>query len=114
MLKEKKNEELRKYVLDNFKTFNGAISRVFENTCILKPEVSLLLELYEAEKRGNLLSASCVGLDAEIPQTTSIRHIRHLENRGWIMRIDSKNDRRIQFLRITPSAMLDVENALIS
>lgn len=104
----KRNENM----LGRFNAISGAISQIFDHSSILKPDVALLMELYEAEKSGQLLTASCMGLDAGIPTTTTIRCVRNLEGRGWIMRSGNKADRRIQYVRISPSVMSDIDSVL--
>lgn len=87
---------------DQFKSINSVISSTIELACSLKPEVSLLIELYEAEKSGAVLSTSSLGLVSEIPPTTTIRYLRFLEERGWIVRSPDRLDRRVVHVRISP------------
>lgn len=92
-----------------FKNMNLAVSSIFGMECGLKPEVSLAIELYEAERSGYMLSASTVGLESGIPQSSTIRYIRYMEENGWVTRTPHEFDRRVSFLRLCPMTFQSLE-----
>ncbi|WP_285713136.1 MarR family winged helix-turn-helix transcriptional regulator [Erythrobacter oryzae] len=71
--------------------------------CILKPEVTILLELYEAEHSSIPIKTSIIGLAAGIPQTTSHRYLRFLEECGMVFRYPHLTDQRVSFVRLAPA-----------
>lgn len=92
--------------LDNsfqiFQHINSRLASLVEIECCLKPEVAILMNLYEAEECGRLLSASSVGLSAGIPPSSAIRYLRYLEERGWVIRKPHPTDKRVHEVRISP------------
>lgn len=93
----------------SFKVVNSTLAATMDQVCCLKPEVALLIELYEAEGEGRHLSASSLGLTSGIAPTTTIRYVRYLEQQGWITRVPHEHDQRIVYVRLQPamSAKLD-------
>ena len=87
---------------DIFRAFNLAISRITNHTCSLKPDASILIELYCAEKQGKALTVSTVGLTVGVPQATALRYLKLLEERGWITRSRHRSDQRVVYVRIAP------------
>lgn len=87
----------------SFKALNAAIASATDQFCVLKPEVAILLELYEAEHSSIPLKASVVGLASGIPQTTSIRYLRFLEACGMVLRYPHLTDQRVTFVRLSPA-----------
>lgn len=88
--------------INTFKAINGEIASLIGQVCALKPEVSLLIELYEAERQKLRVKASVLGLASGIPQTTSIRWLRHLEEQGWIIRTPHETDLRVTHVKLAP------------
>ena len=88
--------------IEAFKAINTEIASLTSQVCALKPEISLLLEIYEAERQKLHIKASVIGLASGIPQTTSIRWLRHLEEQGWITRTRHETDQRVTYLHLSP------------
>lgn len=97
-----------------FKQFAGAIASTLELPCSLRPEVSILLELFEAEKTGTRLTVSMLGLLDGIAPTTTLRYIELLENCGALMRIPHESDNRMRYVELTPEAKKALEQAIAS
>ncbi|UAB78996.1 hypothetical protein INR77_04680 [Erythrobacter sp. SCSIO 43205] len=104
-------------VVDDLRTFRqsaGAIAFALEMPGSLKPEVSLLLELFEAEKMGKRLTVSMLGLIDGIPPTTTLRYIDLLENCGALARIPHETDNRMRYVELLPEARKAIEEAIAS
>lgn len=69
------------------------------------PAWDLLLELYEAALRGKKLSASALGIEAGIPQSTALRWLALLEKMGLMRRTQDVFDKRRQWVTLTTRAM---------
>lgn len=81
---------------------NREIAYLIGQVCAFRPEVSLLIELYMAQKQNQRIKASVLGLASGIPQTTSIRWLRYLEEQGWITRTRHETDQRVTYLHLAP------------
>ncbi len=98
--------------INGFKQFSAAIAMALELPSSLRPEVSLLLELFEAEKRGKRLTVSMLGLLDGIAPTTTLRYLELLENSGAITRIPHEKDNRMRYVELLPEAKKALENAI--
>jgi len=98
--------------LKKFKNLTAAIAMALELPSSLKPEVSLLLELLEAEKKGKRLTVSMLGLLDGIAPTTTLRYLEHLENNGAVCRIPHENDNRMRYVELMPEARKALEDAI--
>lgn len=94
----------------SFKKVNSALAGIIDQICSLKPEMALLLELYEAEGKGKRLNASSLGLISGIAPTTTIRYVRFLEQQGWITRVPHETDNRVVFIRLRPALVALLDN----
>jgi DNA-binding MarR family transcriptional regulator len=88
---------------------NSALAAIMGQVCSLKPEMALLIELYEAEGEGKRLSASSLGLISGIPSTTTIRYVRYLEQQGWITRVPHEFDQRVVYIRLQPALVAQLD-----
>jgi DNA-binding MarR family transcriptional regulator len=64
-------------------------------------EPGMMFVLHQVQANGSLRVselASCMGLDA----STASRHVRHLENEGYLARTGDPGDRRASRVRLTP------------
>ena len=62
---------------------------------------AMMFVLHQVQAYGSLRVselASCMGLDA----STASRHVRHLEDRGYLARPNDPGDRRASRVRVTP------------
>lgn len=94
----------------SFKRVNGALAAIVGQMCSIKPELSLLIELYDAEAEGKRLSVSSLGLISGIPPTTTLRYLRFMEECGWIDRIPHEFDHRVIHIRLRPTLVAQVSN----
>lgn len=76
------------------------------------PAWDMLLDLFVAHHRGREMHASGVGLAAGIPQTTALRWIAMLEDRGLVRREDDPRDARRVVLSLTTEALATLEGLL--
>lgn len=97
----------------NFKAVIAAIASATDQICVLKPEVAILLELYEAEHTSVPIKASVIGLAAGIPQTTSIRYLRFLEVCGMVFRYPHLTDQRVNFVRLAPALVARLDRVFL-
>ena len=97
----------------SFRATNEAIAAAMDQICILKPEVAILLELYEAEHSSIPLKASIIGLAAGIPQTTSHRYLRFLEACGMVFRYPHLTDQRVNFVRLAPALVAKLDRIFL-
>jgi hypothetical protein len=67
---------------------NRAIASLTGQLCALKPEISLLIELYIAHSQSRAVEASGLGLQSGMSRTTVIRGLRYLEKQGWVHNAD--------------------------
>ena len=81
------------------------------NSC-LKPEVALLLELYEAEREGRAMTVSVMGLIDRIAPPTTLRYLEALQSKGAIRRVAHERDNRITYIELSESAKAAIEQAL--
>lgn len=95
-----------------FKQFGSAIARALELPCSLRPEVSLLLELFEAKVQGKRLTVSMLGLLDGMAPTTALRYLELLEKSGALMRIPHERDNRMRYVELMPQAKKTLEEAI--
>lgn len=90
--------------LSQIKEINQAVAKALGLETCLKPEVSILLELYQAEKSGHKLTVTMLGLLDAIAPTTTLRYLALLEERGAIVRFPHEYDGRATYVRISSAA----------
>ncbi|UAB79545.1 hypothetical protein INR77_07795 [Erythrobacter sp. SCSIO 43205] len=98
--------------LQRFQKSQSAIANALGLTTSLKPEVSLTLELYEAERSGKKLTVTMLGLLDGIAPTTSLRYLDLLEKSGVLQKSAHKYDNRMRYVEITPSAKRAIDEAI--
>lgn len=90
--------------LTDFRTMDVALAAALElNTC-LKPEVALLLELYESQRAGRAMTVSVLGLLDGIAPTTTLRYLEMLQKKGLVRRVAHERDNRMTYVELTQSA----------
>lgn len=99
--------------LQRFREFQSAVATALGLTTSLKPEVSLMLELYEADRAGKDLTVTMLGLLDGIAPTTSLRYIELLEKNGALERSAHKTDNRMRYVEITYPAKLAIDEAIL-
>jgi DNA-binding MarR family transcriptional regulator len=71
-----------------------------------EPSWDILLDLYLNHCRGGpLISISSACIASAGPQTTALRHIGVLVDRGLLERVEDAGDRRRSFVRLTQKAL---------
>ncbi len=97
--------------LGQMRTLDTALGRTLGlNTCI-KPEVSLMLELYEASRKGKAVTVSVLGLLDGIAPTTTLRHLDALQKKGAVRRVAHETDNRMTYVELTESARAAMDAA---
>lgn len=95
-------ENFSKQLIDLSNNYHVSVS----GSPIFRPEFSIFLELYIAEKSGEVLSVTNIGLLTGLNATTMLRHVEALEEREWLIRTEDKSDRRKSYIRIAPKMMV--------
>lgn len=76
----------------------------FEKDLFFDPAWSIMLDLFRAELKEQRISVSSVCYGSGVPETTALRYVRTLEERGYIDRVQDTSDKRRVFLKLTPVA----------
>ncbi|WP_176218126.1 helix-turn-helix domain-containing protein [Novosphingobium sp. B1] len=71
-----------------------------ESDIFSDPAWDLLLELFVARLRNQRLSASVIGIEAGIPQSTALRWLSYLCNLGLVERSPDPEDKRRHWVRL--------------
>lgn len=97
-----------------FRKFDSALATALGLTSSLKPEASLMLELYQADQEGKSLTVTMLGLLDGIAPTTTLRYIDLLAKNGALQRSAHETDNRMRYVEITPPAKLAIHEAIQS
>lgn len=76
------------------------------------PAWNMLLELFKQFAGGARVSTKSLQIIAGCPETTALRIIDRLENRGLVVRSHSDDDRRVTFVALTRDGMTKVGTIL--
>lgn len=109
-----KTADLEKVIgrLDEFRASDAALAKALGvNTC-MKPEVALMLELYEAGRKGKPVTVSVLGLLDGIAPTTTLRYLEALQKNGAVRRVAHETDNRMTYVELTEAARAAIEAAL--
>ncbi|MFM7335487.1 MAG: MarR family transcriptional regulator [Tabrizicola sp.] len=79
--------------------------RYFENDLFFDPAWSILIDLFRAELKGERVSVTSACIGSGVADTTALRYIRALEDRGYVHRTPDPDDKRRVFLRLTGHAI---------
>lgn len=77
---------------------------LFDNTLFGEPSWDIMLDLYEADLMGKPISVTSACIAAAVPQTTALRWLNILIDRGHVERYPDPRDARRSFLRLTSTA----------
>lgn len=91
---------------------DAKLSKALELRTCLKPEVALMLELYEAYREGRSVTVSVLGLIDGIPATTTLRYLEALQKKGAVKRVAHETDNRMTYVQITDAARAVIDEAL--
>lgn len=78
--------------------------KFFDTDFFFDPVWAMIIDLYRAELKGERLSVSSVCYGSGVAQTTALRYVAMLEERGYVERYPDESDKRRAFLRLTPAA----------
>ncbi|HEY6964926.1 MAG TPA: hypothetical protein VI407_06890 [Erythrobacter sp.] len=79
-------------------------TKYFDQDLFFDPAWSILIDLYQAELQGKQLCVSAVCYGSGVAETTALRYIGVLEQRGLIARVADPKDKRRAFLKLTQPA----------
>lgn len=74
---------------------------LLDSDLLFDPAWWMLVDLYCAELKGKRLSVTAVTIGSGVPDTTALRYLRVLEERGHIQRVPDENDKRRLFVTIS-------------
>ena len=69
------------------------------------PAWDMLLDLFASHDRGERVSAIALSLSSGVPQSTALRTIQRLEEKGLIVREGDPDDLRRSWIRATPEVL---------
>lgn len=72
-----------------------------DDDLLFDPAWWMLVDLYCTELRGRRLSVTSVTIGSGVPETTALRYLRIMEERGYVERLPDETDRRRLFVEIT-------------
>jgi hypothetical protein len=78
--------------------------KFFEPDLFFDPSWTMLLDLFRAALRRQRISVSSVCYGSGVPETTALRYIKVMEERGYLTRDPDPTDKRRVFLCLTPLA----------
>lgn len=94
--------------------FDAAVAAALGLQTIVKPEVSIMLELFEAHRLRRSLTVSMLGLLDGIAPSTALRYIDLLESNGALTRRNHESDSRMRYVDITEVARREIDQAIRS
>ncbi|HEX7853624.1 MAG TPA: hypothetical protein VF503_08015 [Sphingobium sp.] len=72
----------------------------------------MLIDLFIAARTSRLISVSSLCIASQVPQTTALRHIAIMVEKGLIVRQADPNDSRRVLLSLSPSTLEMMETVL--
>ena len=82
--------------------------RILPGGLFAEPSWDILLDLYVAHQADKPLSVSAVCTIPGVPPTTALRHVKHLVDRGYVVRQPSPNDGRRVYLHLASDMMRQI------
>lgn len=76
-------------------------SSFLDGDLLFDPAWAMLLDLYCATLQGKRLSVTALTIGSGVPDTTALRYLRLLEERGHVARVPDDSDRRRSFVKLT-------------
>lgn len=96
-------------LFEAFRQLDAAIARLTDQHCSLKPEVALMIELYEGQLHNSCIHSDVAGQSSGLSRETSIRCIQYLEECGLINRSLCRNTDNLIRLRLSRQAFADMD-----
>jgi DNA-binding MarR family transcriptional regulator len=84
--------------------------RLFTTSLFSEPAWDLLLDLFASEKAGKPVSITSACIAAAVPNTTAVRCLQQLEQRGVLFREPDPLDRRRTNIRLTNTCISAMES----
>jgi len=79
-----------------------------------EPAWDILLNLYIAHSSGRAISRTKASKSGDVPQTTGLRILTMLAERGLVTRIDDPGDRRRSFVGLSDAAITLMETCMMA
>lgn len=98
--------------LGQFRDLDASLAGVLDSNTCLRPEIALMLELYEASRAGRAMTVSVLGLLDGIAPTTTLRYLEMLQKKGLVRRVAHETDNRMTYVELTEGAKAAIEAAL--
>lgn len=98
--------------LGGLRELDAKLASAFDLRTCLKPEVALMLELYQADREGRAMTVSVLGLLDGIASTTTLRYLDMLQKKGLVRRVAHESDNRMTYVELTELAKLAMDKVL--
>ncbi|MEO1222540.1 MAG: winged helix DNA-binding protein [Pseudomonadota bacterium] len=98
--------------LGGLRELDAKLASAFDLRTCLKPEVALMLELYQADREGRAMTVSVLGLLDGIASTTTLRYLDMLQKKGLVRRVAHESDNRMTYVELTELAKLAMDQVL--
>lgn len=105
--------ELQSFIQMLLKVQHSKI-RFFDMAVLTGPSWEVLLDIAEANMRGEALSASNAAAMALVPLSTALRHVNNLVDAGLVRRWTDPKDKRRTLLELEPHALAAMQSYLKS
>jgi len=92
--------------LDYFRKMEAQIASALSVSTSLKPEVALLLEIYEADRAGKALTEAMLGLVVSIPDSSLVRYVEQLIKEGAVRKQPNPAHDGLEVLHLSPEVEL--------
>lgn len=92
-------KEIRKFALSSMHWLIDLLGKLREEFGLDSSVLEVLVEIHLAEVSGRPLTVTSASRCGGLAQTTGLRHLTILEDRGLIIRYNDRNDRRRCFVR---------------
>ena len=98
--------------LDGLRELDAKLASALDLKSCLKPEVALMLELFQADREGRAMTVSVLGLIDGIAPTTTLRYLDMLQKKGLVRRVAHESDNRMTYVELTEVAKLAMDKVL--
>jgi DNA-binding MarR family transcriptional regulator len=79
--------------------------KILGTSLFSEPAWDILLDLFVAHHSQKMISAHSACIGAAVPQSTALRHLRVLEDRGLVMSVPDAVDGRRRYVTLTATAL---------
>jgi DNA-binding MarR family transcriptional regulator len=85
----------------------------FDKALFGEPAWDMLLDLFVNKVLGRRISTTSLCLAADVPQSTGLRYIRALEDKGLVRRVPAHDDRRLILVELTQLGFKQMRRYLV-